>query len=254
MHLIDYCANTNRWRGRHPAEKLLLAGGMLLLSLFLPPFPGCVFVLAVMAGATLAGAGVPVRIYLRVCAVPLGFLLAGAISLMVSVHIGGKGGLHFSASHESVLAAVRVTLRSIAAVSCLFFLALTTPMAELLIVLRRMGLPATIVDLMSLTYRFVFLFVETLQTMTRAQASRLGYGALRQAYRSLALLTVSFLGRVLDRVRRLETGLAARGYQGELRILSEPCQPKWRVLAAIVAVMGLVVAASVCVSETWPIL
>ena len=245
MHLIDYCANTNRWHDRHPGEKLLLAGGMLMLSLLLPPFPGGVFILAIMVPAAIAGAGVPPRIYLRVCAIPLGFLLAGAVSLMVSVRWGAPGGLHLAITHEAVIAAAKVTLRSVAAVSCLLFLALTTPMAELLILLRRLGLPVAVVDLMSLTYRFLFLFTETLHTMTLAQASRLGYGTLRQTYRSLALLTVSFFGRVLDRVRRLETGLAARGYQGELRILSEPRKLRRAALAGIVTLELLVVVASV---------
>jgi cobalt/nickel transport system permease protein len=248
VHLIDYCANTNRWHDRHPGEKLLLAGGMLALSLILPPVPGCVFILAVMLPATLVGARVPPRIYLRVCAIPLGFLLAGAVSLMVSVRWGAPGGLHLIITHEAVVTAARVTLRSVAAISCLFFLALTTPMAELLILLRRLGLPVAVADLMSLTYRFLFLFTETLHTMTLAQASRLGYGTLRQTYRSLALLTVSFFGRVLDRVRRLETGLAARGYQGELRILSVPRRLGRIAVAGIMALELLVVVATICVS------
>jgi cobalt/nickel transport system permease protein len=121
-------------------------------------------------------------------------------------------------------------------------------MAELLILLRRLGLPVAVADLMSLTYRFLFLFTETLHTMTLAQASRLGYGTLRQTYRSLALLTVSFFGRVLDRVRRLETGLAARGYQGELRILSVPRRLGRIAVAGIMALELLVVVATICVS------
>jgi len=245
VHLIDYCANTNRWHERHPAEKLLLAGGMLLLSLVLPPFPACVIILAVMVAAAMAGAGIPVRTYLRVFAVPMGFLLAGAVSLMVSLQFGHRGGLRLAFSHEGFVTAAKVTLRSTAAISCLLFLAMTTPMASLLILLRRMRVPAGVVDLMSLTYRFLFLFTETLQTMTRAQASRLGYGTLRRAYHSLAMLTASFLGRVLDRVRRLETGLASRGYEGEMRVLADERGPQRLALLGILALEFLVLFLSV---------
>ena len=37
MRAIDHHAWTNRWAGWHPAEKGLPAGGLLLLTLFLPP-------------------------------------------------------------------------------------------------------------------------------------------------------------------------------------------------------------------------
>ena len=144
-----------------------------------------------------------------------------------------------------------MTLRSIAAISCLLFLALTTPMASLLILLRRMRVPAGVVDLMSLTYRFLFLFMETLQVMTRAQASRLGYGTLRRAYRSLAMLTVSFFGRVLDRVRRLETGLASRVRRRDAGARPER-GPQCLVLVGIAALEILVVILSLSLGGRWP--
>jgi len=51
------------------------------------------------------------------------------------------------------------------AMSCLLFLEMTTPMASLLIPLRRMRVPAGVVDLMALTYCFLFLFPETPETV-----------------------------------------------------------------------------------------
>jgi cobalt/nickel transport system permease protein len=42
MHLIDRVAHTNRWSARHPRDKLLLGGGLLILSVVLPPVPGAI--------------------------------------------------------------------------------------------------------------------------------------------------------------------------------------------------------------------
>jgi len=37
MHqLLDCCAYDNRWSRRHPLEKLVFGGGMLLLAVLLP--------------------------------------------------------------------------------------------------------------------------------------------------------------------------------------------------------------------------
>jgi len=44
MLAIDRHAWTNRWRDRHPLEKLVPAGGMLLVALILPPWPTALFV------------------------------------------------------------------------------------------------------------------------------------------------------------------------------------------------------------------
>jgi hypothetical protein len=45
---------------------------------------------------------------------------------------------------------------------------------------------------------------------------------LRRGIRSLGLLAATLLGRSLARARRLEIGLAARGFEGELKVLTPP--------------------------------
>ena len=70
MHLIDRVAHTNRWSDRHPRDKLLLGGGLLILSVVLPPIPGAVLVLMAAVAATVLGARVPAGDYLRVVMLP----------------------------------------------------------------------------------------------------------------------------------------------------------------------------------------
>ena len=66
--------------------------------------------------------------------------------------------------------------------------------------------------------------------------------------RSLGLLLARLLPRALDRARRLETGLAARGWEGEMRVLSDQPALSWPALALIVAVELLTAAAGVWLS------
>ena len=61
MLAIDRHAWTNRWSDRHPLEKLVPAGGMLLAALVLPPWPAAPLIIAVMLARTIAGARVPPR-------------------------------------------------------------------------------------------------------------------------------------------------------------------------------------------------
>lgn len=238
MSLIERWAYANRLSRRHPAEKAALAGGMLVLSLALPPVPGAALVFALMAAATVGAAGVSVRDYLRVLAVPAGFLLGGAAAMAVSLS-AGPDGWRLAASPEGAAGAGPVLLRSLAAVSCLCFLALTTPVVEWAAPLTRRPRVGAAADLALLVYRFLHVLSATLRAMRLAQEARLGYATWGRAHRSLALLFAALLPRALDRALRLERGLAARGYRGELPVL--PAERSFSA-AALLAVLALELA------------
>ncbi len=218
MLAIDRHAWTNRWRSHHPGERLLLAGGGLLLALMLPPLGAGPLLVVVMAAATVAGAGVPMRAFMGVMAVPAGFLLAGAPFLALSLDL--HDGVHLGWSAAGAVLALKVSLRALGATACLAFLALTTPAAELVPWLRRLGVPAVLVEIALLIYRLIFILMERAAAGQQAQAARLGYRDARRSLRSLAFLTATLFQRALERARRLEVGLAARGYAGELRVLA----------------------------------
>jgi cobalt/nickel transport system permease protein len=153
-------------------------------------------VAAVLTAAALAGARVPVKIWLAFAAAPLGFLLVGAFSLAVQLDTHGLG-----LAPGGVLAAVRLVERSFAALTCLLFLALTTPATDLIAGLRRLGLPPEIAELALLMYRFLFLLADTAMAMDTAQAARLGHVGAKRRLRSLGGLS-----QICCRARSTERG------------------------------------------------
>ncbi len=114
----------------------------------------------------------PVRVWLACAVGPMGFLLAGVVPLMVQVDTGGLG-----LAPGGLAAAAGLAARSLAGLTCLLFLALTTPATDLMAGLRRLGLPAEITEVALLMYRFLFLLAEAAMTMDAAQAARLGHGS-----------------------------------------------------------------------------
>lgn len=240
---VDRCAHTNRLRTRHSAEKILLAMGMLGMALMLPPFPGCLVIACVMVSATLGWAAVPRPVYLQALSIPLGFLVTGILPLLVSASGAAHGGIHLAWAPDGGAVAARVALRSLAGINCVLFLALTTPVPQLLTALRRCGVPAAMVEVALLVYRFAFAFLDTMQAMHVAQASRLGYRDTRHAIRSLGLLCASFFARVFERTRRMEQGLSARGWSGEMRVLSEQNPASVSALALIAGGQALLAVA-----------
>ncbi|MBF0125831.1 MAG: cobalt ECF transporter T component CbiQ [Magnetococcales bacterium] len=241
MSPIDRAAHLNRWRHRSLTEKALLTFGMLSLAMVSPPCPTAPIVAVVMTAAALAGARVPVRVWLACALGPAGFLLVGGISLAVQVDAGGIG-----LTPMGLTVAAQRIVRSLAAVACLLFLALTTPTTDLLAGLRRLGVPAELVEIALLMYRFLFLLADVALAMDAAQAARLGHSTRRRRLRSLGRLVANLLPRALDRARRMETGLAARGWQGEMRVSSLAASPS---LPACVLI--LVVELSIATVGVW---
>ncbi|MFA4964423.1 MAG: cobalt ECF transporter T component CbiQ [Thermoleophilia bacterium] len=242
MHLIDLVAYTNRLAGRSAGEKTAFALGMLLLALLLPPWPGCVVVLVVMLVATLLVARVPFGTYRKLVVGPLAFLVVGVVPLLVSIDFGGQWLVSFHAAPGGLELAVRVTLRSLAALSCLFFLSFTTPVPQILGVMRRVRAPEVLTEVSLLIYRNIWVCVDTVRSIRAAQSSRLGYRTLRTTYRSLAMMIATFFGQTLQRARAMDKGLQARNWHGELRVLDEGARATVLGVSVVIVVQACTLA------------
>lgn len=236
---IDRLSQAGRWRKRAPSEKAVLALGLLALSLALPPWPGGALVLGAAWGLALGGARIPAGDWLRLNLLPLGFVLTGAATLAVEVD---SHGLHLAADQGR--RAAEVVLRASAAASALLLLAATTPAPDLVRGLRRIGLPPEIAEIMLLTWHFLFLLQDQATAIRTAQEARLGWFGPRRQVRSLGLLIAQLLPRAMERARRLEIGLAARGFDGSLPMISTAHPASVSVLALILGGQALLAGVS----------
>jgi cobalt/nickel transport system permease protein len=218
---IERCVYENRWRKRHPVEKLALTIGMLVLSVTLPPLPAGLAIAMAMTLIALLIVRIPVSTYFRVLAIPIGFAFAGAGAVIFSVAV--EGGLRIGLASNGAAIASGLLVRSFAATSCMCLLLLTTPIYEIVSILRRCGLPAAICELMLAVHRFIYIFAETAASVWLAQTARCGYTSKRNAYRSLSRLVAALFIHSIEKAGRLEIGISARGYEGDVRWL-EPAR------------------------------
>jgi cobalt/nickel transport system permease protein len=244
---LDTAAWASAWRGRATGEKVLLAGGLLACAVALPAWPVAPVVVVVCAGLLLGPARVPARLLGRASRGVLGFLVLGGLPLAVARDPGpDAAGLHW---HGLGLAVTDVTLRqaastgghAVAGTSAMFLLAATTPMTDLLRWAARRGVPATVVELADLTYRFVVLLLATTRSVAAAQAARLGYTTRAATLASSSQLVACVLVRAWERARRLQEGLEGRGYDGTLRVWEPPRPRSPRFAAATGALLGVLV-------------
>lgn len=240
MLLVDEAAHANRWRTRHPGEKAFLALGLLVLAVTLPPWPGAVFTGAAAVVALLAGARLRPGTVARMLRLPIGFVLVGALPLLVTV--GGDPWIAPAPGGPARAAAL--VGRSMAAVSCLILFAATTPLTDTLPRLR--WVPPAVTEVTLLVYRMLFGLLDSLHAVREAQTLRMGFRTRRSTVRSLAGQGSAVFVRAFDRARRLEAGLASRGYDGVLRVrvTSRPASPGFVAASAVllVAVGGATLA------------
>jgi cobalt/nickel transport system permease protein len=228
VHIIDRYAYTNRIRRIDPAYKAGLALLVLVLCLLLNR-PG-VGLLATGWLWTLATfwAGLPAAVFGRVLLAQALFLIWAVAGVAVSVSASPPLGLDWSwpvgpvwiaSSRASLQAALQLATRALGAASAMNFLALTTPLVDLVDLMRRWRLPSLLIDLMTLIYRFIFVLLEGVERMRAAQASRLGYINIRRSLVSAGLLGSRLFIDSYQRSQRLQIALESRGYIGELRVL-----------------------------------
>ncbi|MCW2722243.1 cobalt ECF transporter T component CbiQ [Pseudonocardia sp.] len=240
MHALDALAYTNPWRRRHPAEKALLALGLLACAVALPPWPGSVLVGAVALGVLLGPVALaPAQVW-RAVRAPLVFIVVGSLPLLVAV--GGATVLRWEPA--GLVPATMLAGRALAALLCLVLFAATTPLADTLPRLERLGVPAAVTEIAALMYRLLFLLLDTVTTVREAQAGRLGFRTWRTTYRSVAGQAGAVFIGSFDRARRLEQGLALRGYTGSLKVQVEARPVSWPFLAVTTVLLVAVVAAT----------
>jgi energy-coupling factor transporter transmembrane protein EcfT len=121
-------------------------------------------------------------------------------------------------------------------------LILTTLWNRLLRSLRFLGAPAEAVLVASMTYRYIFVFVESAKNALEARQTRL-VGHLQPALeRRFAAASV---GALLDKTMQLSgdvhSAMQARGFRGEIRLLNDLRMfPRdWWQLAALLAMAVL---------------
>jgi cobalt/nickel transport system permease protein len=240
---VDDAAWASAWRRRSPGDKILLCVGLVLCALVLPAWPGSAMVAAVAVALALGPARVPARTFGRAARWPLAFVAVGALTAVVSVDGGGLGWAPDAAPRAGALVG-----HALAGGAAVLLLATTTPMADLLPALRRLRVPAAVVEVASVVYRLLFVLLESMHTIREAQTARMGHATWRRSWRSTGLLAAAVLTRSWDRARRLQEGLAGRGLETGLRVLPEALPSSRVFLAASVLGLAGIVSASLAVA------
>jgi cobalt/nickel transport system permease protein len=252
-HLADQYRPGAGWLHRlDPRVKVIVCLGFILTASGLPP--GSWLSLAGLFLIALGAAwssGLGATFALRRSLIALPFALA---ALTLPFTTPGERLLEWPAlglavSRPGLIQAGSLLLRAWLAVQAAALLLGTTRFRELLWALEAVRVPAVIVSLLGLTYRYLFLFADEALHMLRARRARSadsrGPGMRWQARAAGGMVGALFL-RALERSQRVHAAMLSRGYDGRARILqTRRLAPSdtWALTLAFAGYGGLIAAA-----------
>lgn len=225
----DRYAYLSRLRRVDPVAKVWVSLAVLLLCLFSESIAVGLVTLSAMSVLNVALGGQRPGTVLHFMKVPLAFLVIGCLTIVIrpipaeepalwAVWLFGRfrWGITPTYLHMGLM----VFCKAMGAISAMYFLALNTPMTDLILALERLHVPKLLVELMELIYRFIFVLMDTAGRIRVAQESRLGYGSFRKSLDHMGdLVSLVFL-RAWRKGDKVYTALESRGYDGSLTTLS----------------------------------
>jgi cobalt/nickel transport system permease protein len=218
---------------------LLLAGALCrevlpLLGLFL-----------LAAGLALVPAGSPRSGVIRLWGITSLFtavIVAPALFLTPGPAVAHLAGLEITATGART--AAFLFLRTMSAATFGWVLITTTPWSGILSALRSLRVPAVIVLILQMTYRYIFVLLQSARELLVAARSRTLRKHGGKAGRRIAGgLGGALLSRSIHLSRDVHGAMISRGFQGDVRLLDAPRADgkDWAVVAVAVAVAAIAV-------------
>lgn len=184
-----------------------------------------------LAGRVWAGA----LLFTGPIALPALFLTAGE-------RIGQVPLVGWDITRQGTLAALFLLGRVLTSTTLGTVLILTTPWAQVLKALRVLRVPALFVVILGMTYRYIFLMLQTAQDMFESRRSRAIGNLPGPEQRRVAAASVGvLLGKSFQLSNDVYLAMQSRGFRGEVYTLDEfAMTPRdWVALAGFVAAAGM---------------
>ena len=222
---IDHYAYQNRWRCINPLIKGGIFIGLLLLGLF------CgiriqILMIILLVPATCYACKIKIGRYCRWLMLPLLFLLISILGIMLSFAWDNEqmvrsirlGSLYVGLNKASLIIAGQAFWRCLSCLVVSYLFVLTTPFDQIIYIGKKVRLPSVLLEMILLTYRFIFIFLDEVITIKRAQTLRFGYISLKSSYYSFGMLVSILLERVLLRYQQMTIALETKLFNGDFHI------------------------------------
>ena len=246
---VDYYAYASHMRSWNATFKIIFSMLCLLLCLILNNIYVSIAVILIMGYMTVVIGGLELDHYISMLLIPIVFLLYGSAAIAVGFswnpvgqyNLNVFGWFYIYCSQASLWKASGLIFKALGAVSALYMMTLTTPLSELIVVLRKAHIPKVIIELMNMIYRYIFIMLDTHSRMKNSAEARLGYVDFKTSCYSFGQVASNLLIVSLKRGTDYYNALESRCYNGDLQFLEEEKPIRKTQVAGAAVVVALLI-------------
>ncbi|MCP1144460.1 cobalt ECF transporter T component CbiQ [Lysinibacillus endophyticus] len=250
---IDNIAHQNALQKVAASQKLIISLCPLFMVTISRNNSIALWTLLFMSSVIVFYAKVPWKVYATLILAPLGFSLAGIVTIIVSISFSGdvpdnslwKISTFFVVLYilpSDLWRALNIFLVAFSSTSCLYLLILTTPIYEISPLLKKCKLPTVVIELIELIYRFIFIFLQTSLQLHTAQQARLGYKNYKVSFQSLVLLISALFRSIFIHYEKMVFAMKARNIEEFIIPDVYLTKYKWQSLLSILIIGYLAIA------------
>lgn len=225
IDVYAYNSKINHW---NPAVKIGIALMMLLLCILLDNLYVSALVILLSAYLTVGLGEMPGREYVKLLSLPVAFLVIGSVVIAFNFSDVEQGLAGFwtpftyvFVTPESLSTVLHLWGKAFGGVSAMFMMSLSTPSNEIFSVLRKCKVPALVIELMNMIYRFVFVMVDTFVRMNNSAESRMGYVNFKTSLNTFGNIASNLLVVSLKKGGVYYDAMESRCYDGDLLFWEE---------------------------------
>lgn len=223
---IDNCAYLNNIKDVNPLIKLGITFIGVIASMLTQNANIHILIMLFMTALILFIARVDMKLYIKCLKIPIIFLIIGIGLNLINISFENKDyifnvnilGLYIGTTKFAVKSSLNILLRAMSCIISIYFLILTTPFNQLIIVLKKLHIPHTLIELMILIYRFIFIFIEEAEEIYKSQQLKFGYTNLKTSYNSMSLLIKTLFFRMMRRYEDMSISLDIKLYDGKFHV------------------------------------
>lgn len=239
--MIDKLSHSSVLRYKSAGLKMFFSVFTVCICIMSRSFVISIIIFLTMSLLTVVIGKTPLSYYLKLMAVPFLFLTLSTVAIVVDytnkcaglICVPAGGGF-FSVSTESLIYGISLLFTAQGAVSCMYFLALGTPVMDLLTVLKRIHCPDLLIELMLLIYRFIFILLDLYSSFRISADSRLGNKNFKTLLKSRGQILSTLLMRSLQKASFLYDAMESRCYKGSIYVIHKGAGFSYRDLFFVI--------------------
>lgn len=239
LEYYSYNSKINSW---NPHLKFWYSMVLIVLGIILSNIYISISIVFICGFITIFLGKISLKKYIDFFKVPIIFLLisVAVININFSKNITdfyyfNVGDLYIYTTDENIKKSCILFWRALSGVSSMYMLALSTPLNEIIYVMKKARTPQIIIELMYLVYRFIFIMRDSYKSMRKSIESRLGFRDYRISLLSFGKIISNILIISLRKSNSFYDAMESRCYRGEIRFFIK----EKRINKKVIIGMGL---------------